>query len=280
MKKLGWIGIVWLVGCGGGSSSVSIQNFPQKYAETLCAKNFQCCGASELTGKTQSQCVTDNQSAISFLIAEINASQAQGRVSYDPECQRDLHRLAQGDDLRRVQAGHRRQHGGLHGVHHAEGGAGRRLHAALRVHHGELRGLRHVRRPARRRHVRGRADAGRHRDLVRHDLLRDGAYCDSTSTCVARKAAGETCTSDSECVNTCDTASGTCSCYSGCHVGAPTTPATTALSALLLGAGFVVSRARRRRREGGAAPTVSSAAAAAPCARAGYGANRLHIESG
>src|SRR6185436_16651837 len=85
MKKLGWvgIGIVLLVGCGGGgSSSVTIDNFAQKYAEALCEKNFTCCDQAELTGKTQSQCVSDNQAAFSFLISSIKSSQTQNRASY------------------------------------------------------------------------------------------------------------------------------------------------------------------------------------------------------
>jgi len=85
MKNFGrvGIGIAFLVGCGGGgSSSVTIDNFAQKYAEALCEKNFTCCDQAELTGKTQSQCVSDNQAAFSFLISSIKSSQAQNRASY------------------------------------------------------------------------------------------------------------------------------------------------------------------------------------------------------
>ena len=61
---------------------VTIDNFAQKYAEALCEKNFTCCDQAELTGKTQSQCVSDNQAAFSFLISSIKSSQAQNRASY------------------------------------------------------------------------------------------------------------------------------------------------------------------------------------------------------
>ena len=59
---------------------------------------------------------------------------------------------------------------------------------------------------------------------------------------------GQTCTSDDECVNSCDTATNTCTCYAGCDVAAATTARGTVLSLLLLGAGLVVGRSRRRRR--------------------------------
>ena len=52
MKTRLLIGITLLVGCGGSSGpSVGIEDFPQKYAQALCKKNFDCCDASELDGK-------------------------------------------------------------------------------------------------------------------------------------------------------------------------------------------------------------------------------------
>ena len=77
----------------------------------------------------------------------------------------------------------------------------------------------------------------------------DGAYCDSAAvTCQPLKGAGQTCTSDNECINTCNLTNNTCSCYSGCAVAGPTTTQGTLLSLLLVGAGLVFTRARRRRR--------------------------------
>ena len=43
--------------------------FAKKYAQALCAKNFQCCDASELEGKTMSSCVMDNQTVIGLLVS-------------------------------------------------------------------------------------------------------------------------------------------------------------------------------------------------------------------
>jgi MYXO-CTERM domain-containing protein len=248
MNKLWWVGIVLVIGCGGGSSSVSIQNFPQQYAETLCAKNFQCCSSSELTGKTQSQCVTDNQSVISFLIAEINASQAQGRVSYDPKASGtciDSLKAMTCDQFKQGIGGNMAACMAFIMPKVSQGGA---CTQPFECTTGNCVGADTSTDPA----VDGMCAAAPTLAAIGTScataLCVDGAYCDSTSTCVARKAAGEACTSDDECVNTCDTTSQTCSCYSGCQVAAAPTPATTALSALLLGMGLVVSRARRRRR--------------------------------
>ena len=68
MKKLGLVGIVLVIGCGGSSSpSVTIQSFPQQYAQALCAKNFGCCDAAELSGKTMAMCVDSNETFLTFL---------------------------------------------------------------------------------------------------------------------------------------------------------------------------------------------------------------------
>ena len=70
-----------LVGCGG--SSVSIEDFPHRYADAICSKNFECCDPTELEGETKSECVTTNQQVLAFLVASINTSRAPGRVSFD-----------------------------------------------------------------------------------------------------------------------------------------------------------------------------------------------------
>ena len=54
--------------------------------------------------------------------------------------------------------------------------------------------------------------------LVRPSSCVDDAYCDSANICQPVKGAGEACTSDNECVNTCNTTTNTCSCYSGCAI--------------------------------------------------------------
>ena len=80
----------------------------------------------------------------------------------------------------------------------------------------------------------------------------DGAYCDSNNVCQPVKAAGSTCTSDNECVNTCNLTTNTCSCYSGCAVAGPTTTQGTLLSLLLVSAGLVFTA-----RAAAGAPRVS-----------------------
>jgi len=77
----------------------------------------------------------------------------------------------------------------------------------------------------------------------------DGAYCDSTDVCQTKKGAGATCTSDSECTNSCNTSTGTCSCYAGCMVVEAPTARGTLLSGSLLGLALVLARVRRRRSQ-------------------------------
>lgn len=251
MKTFGWVGIAFtvLLGCGGGSSSVSIENFPQKYAETLCAKNFMCCGSSELAGKTMSECVTNDQSAISFLIAEINVSQAKGRVSYDPNASGtciDSLKAMTCDQFKQGIGGNMSACMSFIMPKVALGGAcGQPFECTT----GNCEGADPNADPP----VDGLCAAAPTLAAIgascATDTCVDDGYCDATTTtCMTRKGAGEACTSDSECANSCDTTTNTCSCYSGCNIAAAVTPATTALSTLLLGVGLVVSRARRRRR--------------------------------
>ena len=147
-------------------------------------ENFQCCGASELTGR-DAVAVRDRH-PVGHLLPHCGDQRVLGPGAGQLRCerQRDLHRLplkAMACD--EVKPGSRRQHGGLHGVHHAEGGAGRRLHAALRVHDGKLRGRRHVRRPgpstACARLRRRWPPSG---TSCATTSCVSGAYCDSTST--------------------------------------------------------------------------------------------------
>ena len=223
--------------------------------------------------------MTDNQSVISFLIAEINASQAQGRVSYDAEASGtciDSLKAMTCDEFKQGIGGNMAACMAFIMPKVAQGGA---CTQDFECTTGNCEGADVSVDPP----VDGTCAAAPTLAAIGTSCATtscvDGAYCDSTtSTCVARKAAGETCTSDNECVNTCDTTTDTCTCYSGCHVAAPTTPATTVLS---LCCWARVSWSAARDGDAAKAPPLrGSAAAAAPCARAGYGANHLQIESG
>jgi hypothetical protein len=232
-----------LVGCGG--SSVGIEDFPNKYANALCSKNFECCDASELEGKTKSECVTTNQTLIDLLISEINSSQTQGRVSYDAKqsgtCIDSLNAMTCAEFKQGV-GGNMAACMSFIMPKVASGGA---CTQSFECTTGNCEGASTD--PV----VDGMCVAAPVTAAIGQSCAvnecADGAYCDSTDTCQPLKGAGEACTSDNECNNTCNMTTGTCSCYAGCAVAGPTTAQGTVLSLLLVCAGLVLSRTRRRR---------------------------------
>jgi hypothetical protein len=250
MKNIGWtgIGIAFLIGCGGGSSAVTIGNFPQKYSEALCEKNFTCCDQAELTGKTQSQCVMDNSAVLSILTSQINASQTQGRASFSPT---DSATCV--DSLKMMTCSEFKQ------------GASANMAACMNLimplvdmggactQSYECRtdncvGADSTADPV----VEGTCgtaitEAARGSSCASFPCL-EGDYCDpATVTCQAKKGAGEACTTDTECTNSCNTTTNTCSCYAGCMVVEAVSTGGTVLSMLLLSAGVVFARKRQRR---------------------------------
>jgi hypothetical protein len=271
MKTLRLMAIVLLVGCGGTKASkndasvsnndagvsnndagISINDFPQRYAQALCSKNFQCCDASELVGKMMSTCVSDNQAVIAILISEINASQARGRVSYDPNqsgiCISSLEAMTC-DEFKQGIGGNMAACMAFIMPRVAQGGACTQGYECTT---GNCAGADTSVDPP----VEGMCAAAPVLAAVGASCATsecvDNAYCDTaTTTCQPLKAAGVACTSDSECINSCNPTTYTCSCYAGCQVAAATTTRGTLLSLLVLGVGLVVTRARRRRRRQG-----------------------------
>ena len=177
----------------------------------------------------------------------INASQAQGRVSYDAKqsgtCIDSLNAMTC-DEFKQGVGGNMAACMAFIMPKVAQGGACTQDYECTT---GNCEGA--IDRPARRRHVRGGAGSGGHRPVLRGQRLRRRRLLRfSTDTCQPLKGAGEACTSDNECINTCNTTTNTCSCYSGCAVAGPTTTQGTLLSLLLVSAGLVFTRTRRRRR--------------------------------
>jgi hypothetical protein len=248
MRMLKWIGIVGIValaGCGG--SSVSIEDFPQKYAQAICTKNFQCCPASELVDKTMSTCVTDNQLIIGVLISSINESKAKGRADYDAKqsgtCIDSLNAMTC-DEFKQGIGGNMAACMAFIMPKVASGGACTQDYECTTTSCGGADTS--VDPPVDGMCVAAPALAAIGVSCATTPCV-DGAYCDANDVCQPAKAAGSTCASDDECVNTCDTATNTCTCYAGCDIAAATTARGTVLSLLLLGAGLVVGRSRRRR---------------------------------
>jgi len=252
MKNFGrvGIGIAFLVGCGGGgSSSVSIDNFAQKYAEALCEKNFTCCDQAELTGKTQSQCVSDNSAVLSLLISEIKSSQAQNRASYSATASGtcvDSLKAMSCDEFKQGSQANMAACMALIMPKVAMGGACTQSYECVTEN---CEGADTSTDPP----TEGTCGPAPTVASVGASCATaecvGGAYCDSaTTTCQPKKGAGEACTLDSECLNSCNTTTNTCTCYAGCRVVEATTTGGTVLSVLVLGAGFVFVRKRWRRR--------------------------------
>ena len=162
------------------------------------------------------------------------------------QAERDVHRLAQVDDLRRVQAGSRRQHGRVHGLRHAQGGAGRRVHAGLRVHDRQLRGG--IDRPGRRRDVRGGAGAGGRRPILCGQLVRRRRLLRFSQRLPAGQGRGRGVHQRQRVRQHLQPDHKHVLLLLGCAVAGSTTTRGTLLSLLLVGAGLVFTRARRRRR--------------------------------
>jgi MYXO-CTERM domain-containing protein len=248
MKTLGWLGLTaLLIGCGSGGGNVTIENFPQKYAEALCSKNFTCCEASELEGRTMSMCVTDNQAVLAIFISEINASKTQGRVQYDANASGTCI-----DSLKAMTCEQFKQ-----GI----GGNTEACMAAL-TPQVALGGACSQDFECTTNNCEGATTnppvdgmcgpapvlAGINSSCAANDCV-DNAYCDTaTTTCQPKRAAGESCTADDQCVNSCNETTGMCSCYAGCSVSdaAPAGATVLWLGVLGLGGAFI-RRARRRR---------------------------------
>ena len=246
MRTLTWIGIgmLLLAGCSDD------KDFSQNYAEALCSKNWECCPTSELADKTKADCVSNNQFGISALVGSINESQSKGRAAYDAG-----KAGACVDSLNAMTCDEFKQGGGNMAAcmafvtpKVAEGGACTQDYECTT---NNCQGA--TTDPP----VDGACAAAISLAPIGAACTAiecvDDAYCDSaTSTCVKVKGAGEACTSDSECVNSCDTTTNTCTCYSGCNVAAGTTRARPCCRC------WCWARAWRSAvRDGAAAPRVS-----------------------
>ena len=228
---------------------MSIENFPQKYAEAICSKNFACCDDSELAGKTMSTCVTDNQSVIALFVSEINASQAQGRVSYDPAASGtciDALKALTCEQFKQGIGGNTEACMSAITPKVALGGACSQGYECTTANcEGATTNP-----PVDGTCVAAPVLADVNSSCAANACV-SNAYCDSaTTTCVPKKAAGEACTSSDQCVNTCNTTTGTCSCYAGCSVSGATTGSETLLWVGSFGVGCAFVRRARRRRAG------------------------------
>ena len=253
MKKIG-VGLVMMMfGCGGGSSGVSLDQFPQQSATTICKQNFTCCDPSELAGKTMADCVNNNQLLTGVLSGSISDAQAKGRASYNAAqmgtCLKEIAGLSCDEWKMGKDPTNRASCTAAITAKVAVGGAcqqsfectsGNCVGATTDDNGNPVDGTCMAAPTA---IAVGAACTG-----VGDTCVQD-AYCDSTSqTCKAKKAAGETCASSDECANTCDSATSKCTCYVGCGVAAPATRPGSLLSLAVLGLAIAGVRLRRRKR--------------------------------
>jgi hypothetical protein len=236
-----------LLGCGegGGSDSVvGLSQFPEKYAQALCAQNFRCCSATDIGSHTIAECLDSNTSSLEFFAAQISDSQTRRRVAYDADKMQmcidaiaalSCEQWSVGFSISnqpmvctdaiapKVQPG-----GACLGdidctTHTCEGAD---LPAGIQ---GTCSATTSLGKPCT-----NSADCS------------TGFYCElSTNTCAAKKAAGEACDTHLECATSCNLTTGVCSCYAGCAVGGETPE--IGISWLLAGAALLLIARRARR---------------------------------
>lgn len=236
--------------CGGGSG-VSVDQFPQAYAQAMCAQNFKCAPAADLVDKTMQQCVDNNSSLLFLLSASISDGQAKGRLSYDAnqmgkcitaikaltcdQWKAGLTMTSQPADCRTAVTAKVTSTGAcLDDIEcttgHCEGDDNNASPPVM----GTCTML--------------TAAGGA---CTANDECASDLYCDSTShTCAAQRAGGQPCTDGPQCVNlSCTSSTGQCSSYAGCAVGGSPSGRNVAVSAIvtLWLAAVAIRRARRRR---------------------------------
>jgi hypothetical protein len=264
MKKVAAALAVLALGCGGssGSGGVSIDQFANQLAQALCAQNFKCCDASELTGKTMADCVSTNGLLLGVLTSSISSSQSMGRASYSaPEagaCITAIRGLTCDDWKKGVPVNNQPTCADFITPKVASGGACQQDFEC--VGGGTCVG----------------ADSGSNGNPPMDGVCTpadpeaavgescatascaSGSYCDpATSTCKVQKGAGETCDPNgfaNECANTCDVNTSKCTCYASCAVAGPFTPRGTLLSLALLGLTLFTARLRRGPSKGPRTP--------------------------
>jgi hypothetical protein len=240
--------------CGGssGGSSVSLSAFPNAYANAICAQNFKCCSADDISGgnhsHTMSDCVNNNASALMLVSQTLSAAQTAGRVTYDAKqmgmCIDGIKQMS--CDQWQKGLTDANQPAACNTAIVAKVSAGGGCTDDLECTGGTCVGAdTSVTPPVMGMCVADVAIGG----ACTATSTCAGGFCDTTTnTCVAKKPAGEACTSDNQCTNSCNTTTGKCSCYNGCAVGPGPFTAGGALAVLGFALmGLTVSIARRRR---------------------------------
>jgi hypothetical protein len=253
MKNVG-VGLVMIVlGCGGGSSSVPLDQLPQRSAATVCKRNFTCCDPAELAGKTMSDCMQSNEVMGGFISGAISDAQAKGRAAYNADqmgiCLGEIAGLSCAEWKSGKDPAARPSCTAAVTPRVGDGGAcqqsfecmsGNCVGSTTDDNGNPVDGACMA---AAAQIAAGGACTGP------GDACESGTTCDATSlTCQAKKPAGATCASSDECANSCDSTTNTCTCYVmvTCSAAGPVTPRGTLLSLALVGLAIAGVRGRRR----------------------------------
>jgi hypothetical protein len=257
MRKFVMVPALMALACGG-DSGVPLDQFPDQYAQAMCAQNFACCTAADIMSRTMQDCVDTGSSNLFFLAVAISDAQSGGRASYDGKqmsaCIGALKKMSCADWPDSQGANQPPACRAAVTARVADGGA---CLNDFECTAGRCRGADQSTTPI----TYGMCTAGVAvgGSCANGETCAAGAYCEGTgasASCAAVKRAGEACTQRAQCVNSCNTTTGVCSGYAdaGCAVAGPLsspgTPLSSVVSCLASCAllGLATATARRRRR--------------------------------
>jgi MYXO-CTERM domain-containing protein len=236
--------------------AVPLDQFPGRYAQAFCAQNFKCCSATDIGQHTMQQCTDDTATGLSLIGTLISDGQTRNRVSYDAAkmgmCVAAVAQLSC-DDWKKGFTLWTNQPDACKAAVAPKVAVGAACQQDIECTTAHCEGVDSSATPL----VDGRCTIllAAAASCAGGLSCADGLYCGETSQkCVARKAAGQSCISDDECMNTCNLVSGLCSAYAGCAVG-DSSPRLGLLSLTLVAMAALVRR-RTRRREGRGSPRL------------------------
>jgi len=250
MREQAALGAVFIavaaIGCGGGSGSgVSLNAFPQQYAQALCTQNFTCC--SDVGDRTLADCVETNRSALEFFAQTIADAKAKGRVSYDPDqmqiCIDAITALSCEAWSKGFSLSSQPDVCNAAVVAKVEAGGGCLDDIECTSHSCEGEDA-----PAQSDGTCA-ADSPLGKACADSSGCSLGFYCDlGSDTCAPLKRAGEHCNNALECETSCDITTETCSCYAGCAIAGDGDP-SPASWLLICAAAIALAFARRSSRQ-------------------------------
>jgi len=251
MRKIGLVCVVLAMGCGGGSG-VPIDQFGQSYANAICAQNFKCCSSADLMGKTMSDCVNTNGLVFGAAVSTLQTAQSQGRVTYDAAkagtCISGIRAMSCADWQKGLTEANSPP--SCSAVFVAKVAASGMCTSDQECTSGQYcAGLDASKDPPTPGTCAATVAMGG--SCANGETCATDLYCGSTTqTCQPKKAAGTACSTDNECVNSCNIDTQQCSCYSGCAVGGRVSTRSALLSLLLAAAAIAAARLGRRRGPG------------------------------